>query len=373
MAITQLSDLVKVPNKFNEYLLQRITDKLTLVSKGIAVNDTEMAKLINGTPKGGRFIQTPFYKPLVGEDWTFGEGDENEQVATGVETGSDIATLLVRWHMWGATDLSRALGGTDPLGAIADLAADWWRQKEQGIYIAILKGVLGGALSSHLNDISGEATNNKIGVDATIDTKQLLGDSADSLGMVFMHSATYALLQKNQHITTEYDATLQVNINTYLGYEVAVDDSMPVYTYKVTESGTSGAIAITTDNIAQYQPLCASKLVAGTSYVVAEASKVYDTYFLGRGALRRADGMLMGLQGLETDRDKVKAEDVLIHRRCMAVHPNGFSWKIPTASNGKYPGSGLMFPNNVDLADPSNWTLTTDHKNVPIACLRHRL
>ena len=95
MAITQLKDLVKVPNKFNEYILQRITDKLTLVSKGVAVNDTEMAKLINGTPKGGRFIQTPFYKPLVGEDWTFGEGDENDQVATGVETGSDIATLLV--------------------------------------------------------------------------------------------------------------------------------------------------------------------------------------------------------------------------------------------------------------------------------------
>ena len=117
MAITQLSDLVKVPNKFNEYILERITDKLTLVSKGVAVNDTEMAKLINGTPKGGRFIQTPFYKPLVGEDWTFGEGDENEQTATGVETGSDIATLLVRWHMWGATDLSRALGVTSRNGA----------------------------------------------------------------------------------------------------------------------------------------------------------------------------------------------------------------------------------------------------------------
>lgn len=373
MAIVELKDLVQVPNKWNDYILQRITDKLTLVNKGIAVNDPVLSQIINGTPKGGRFIQVPFYKPLTGEDWTFGEGSENDETATGVETGSDIATLLVRWHMWGATDLSRALGGTDPLGAIADLASDWWRQKEQAIYLAVLKGVLGGALSSHLLDISGETTDNKIGVDATIDTKQLLGDSADSLGMVFMHSATYAHLQKNQNIETEYDATLQVKINTYLGYEVAVDDGMPVYTYETTESTTSGAIAITTANIAQYQPLCASKLVAGTSYVIASTNKIYDTYFLGTGALRRADGMLTGLKGIETDRDPVKAEDIFLHRRCLAVHPNGFSWKVPTTSNGKYPGSGRMFPGNADLADASNWTLTTDHKNVPIACLRHKL
>lgn len=371
MTITKLSNLQIVPDKWNDYTLQRITDKLALVRRGIVTSDPLLRQLINGTPKGGRFVQMPFVKPLSGDDWVFGEGDDNNQTATGIETGNCVATLLVRWHMWGDTDLSQVLGGIDPMAAVSNLVADWWAQKEQAIYLSILKGVLGHAIANHVNDVS-TSQNNSITVENTLNTKQRLGDSADSLGMVFMHSATYSQLQKNQDIQTEYDATLQINLNTYLGYEVVVDDGMPVYTYDVAESSTSGAIAITSDNIAQYQPMCAQKLTAGTSYVVAANQYTYDTYFLGRGALRREDGLPAGLIGVETDRDKVLAEDYLIHRRCMVVHPNGFSWRVPN-NNGKYANSGMYFPNNKDLADSSNWSLITDHKNIPIACLRHKV
>ena len=333
MAMTTLANMQIVPDKFSAYVLQRITDKLTLVRRGIASGNPVLAQLINGTPKGGRFIQMPYIKPLQGEDWIFGEGSENDQEATGIETGNGTATLLMRWHMWGDTDLSQALSGVDPMAAVGNLVGDWWLQKEQAIYLSVLKGILdptNGALKSHVNDVSaGEGEAAVISVSNTLDTKQALGDASDSLGMVFMHSATYTKLQKNQDIVTEYDATLQINIQTYLGYQVVVDDGMPV-----TEDG------------------------------------VYDTYFLGTGAIAREDGMVQGIVGVETDRDKVLANNYLIHRRCMVVHPNGFSWKVTT---GKYTHSGMLFPNNEDLADPTNWELIVDHKRVPIACLRHKI
>lgn len=332
MAITTLDKLQIVPHKFNSYVLQRITDKLTLVRRGIASGNPVLAQLINGTPKGGRFIEMPYVKPLTGDDWIFGEGDENNQEATGIETGNGTATLLVRWHMWGDSDLAQVLGGIDPMSAVGNLVGDWWLQKEQAIYLSVLKGILdptSGALKAHVNDVSAsEGEAGFISVGNTLDTKQALGDAAGSLGMVFMHSAVYTYLQKNQQIATEYDATLQINIQTYLGYQVVVDDGMPAN------------------------------------------EGVYDTYFLGAGAIARENGMPQGLVGVETDRDKVLANNYLIHRRCMVVHPNGFSWKVAT---GKYTNSKMMFPNNADLADPTNWTLIADHKNVPIACLRHKI
>jgi hypothetical protein len=336
MAITTLANLQIVPNKFSAYVLQRTTDKLTLVRRGIASGNPVLAQLINGTPKGGRFIEMPFIKPLTGEDYIFGEGDENDKEATGIETGNGTATLLMRWHMWGDSDLSHVLGGIDPMAAVGNLVGDWWAQKEQAIYLSVLKGILdptAGALKAHVNDVSaasGEAAH--ISVGNTLDTKQALGDAANILGMVFMHSAVYTHLQKNQQIVTEYDATLQINIQTYLGYQVVVDDGMPV-----TGEGVD---------------------------------RVFDTYFLGTGAFSREDGMPQGYVGTETDRDKVLANNYLINRRCMVIHPNGFSWKLPA---GKYTNSQMLFPNNADLADPTNWSLIADHKTVPIACLRHKI
>ena len=68
MAITSISDMQIVPNKFTEYTLQRTTEKSTLVRSGITVADARVAQLINGTPKGGNLIQMPFYYPLSGDE-----------------------------------------------------------------------------------------------------------------------------------------------------------------------------------------------------------------------------------------------------------------------------------------------------------------
>lgn len=327
MPITTISDMQIVPSKFAEYIITRTTEKSMLVRSGITMSDPTISQVINGTPKGGNLITMPYYKPLTGEDEVFGE----EEIGVDkISTDNEIATLLIRQRAWGDTDLSRVFGGSDPLAAIADLASDWWITREQAVMLSILKGILDpskGALKSHVLDVSAEeGTDCIIGVDNTLSAKQLMGDAADKLGLVFMHSATYTQLQKQQKIDTEYDATLQIKINYYLGYQVVIDDGMPA------------------------------------------AGGVYDTYFLGKGVFARNDGMPAGLIGVETDRNKRKAENILINRRALVLHPLGISWNAnATLSDGK------KYASNADLVKPANWTLKKDHKNIPIVALKHKL
>lgn len=330
MAVTSITNMITVPEKFSSYVLDRSTELNTMVKAGIASSDSVVGQLINGTPQGGRFIEIPAFNALEGEDDVFSESDVS---VSNVTTKSSHATLLMRQKAWGSTDLARVLGGADPMAAVGNLLADWWNSREQAIYLSILKGILdptSGALKDHVNDISaGSDAAANISDAATLDTKQLLGDHYASLGMVFMHSAVYTYLQKNGMITRNpiFDPSQSsVEMERYLGYRIMVDDGMPV------------------------------------------ADGVYDTYFLGTNAFIRQDGTPAGFIGTETDRDKLGAKDYLINRRCMIITPRGLSWN----TGATYP-DGIYYPTNTMLATPENWALATDAKKVPIACLRHKI
>lgn len=176
MPITTIADMQIVPPKFAEYIITRTTDKSMLVRSGITASDPTVSRVINGTPKGGNSIIMPYYKPLAGEDEVFGE---DEIGVDKIETDNEKATLLIRQKAWGDTDLSKVFGGSDPMAAIADLAADWWIIREQAAMMSVLKGILDpakGALKGHVLDVSAAAgAGCIIGVDNTLDAKQLMG------------------------------------------------------------------------------------------------------------------------------------------------------------------------------------------------------
>ena len=330
MAITTIANMQIVPEKFSKYVIDRSTALNTLVSAGIASPDATVAQLINGTPEGGRFIQLPMWNPLEGEEDVFGEQD----VSVGdITTKEARATLLMRQRAWGSTDLAHVLGGADPMGATIQLISDWRNAREQQIYLSIMKGIFAtdGALKDHVSDISiltGDAA--CISREATLDTKQLLGDHYKALGMVFMHSATYTYLQKKELILRQpwvNPVGETVEIETFMGYRVIVDDGMPAI------------------------------------------DGVYDTYFMGKNCFIRQDGTPQGFVGTETDRDKIGAKNYLINRWCQIIHPRGLSW----VNEGEYLNPDHKYPSNADLEVASNWKLVVDHKKVGLACLRHKL
>ena len=327
---TTIESMVTIPEHFSKYVVDRTTELNTFVNSGIASPDATVAQLINGSPEGGRFIYLPSFNPLDGDDEVFGEDDVS---IGGIDTKEAKATLLMRQKAWGSTDLAHVLSGADPMGAIAQLIADWRNTKEQAIYLSILKGLFAsnGALKDHVNDISAKTGEEAyISNNATLDTKQLLGDHYASLGMVFMHSAVYTYLQKNGMIsrTPIFDPSKSpIEMEEYLGYRIKVDDAMPV------------------------------------------ADGVYDTYFLGKNSFIRQDGTPKGFIATETDRDKLGAKNILIHRWCQIITPRGLSWK----SDGVYTNDKAKYPANVDLANAANWELATDHKKVALACLKHKI
>lgn len=331
MAVTTIANMQIVPEKFSQYVIDRTTALNTLVGAGIATPDAKVAQLINGMPEGGRFLQIPMWNPLEGEEDVFGEQD----VSVGnITTKEARVTLLMRQRAWGSTDLAHVLGGADPMGAVGQLIADWRNTREQQIYLSIMKGIMNptdGALKEHVNDISGGAGEAAyISRESTLDTKQLLGDHYKTLGMVFMHSATYTYLQKKELILRQpwvNPAGETIEIETYMGYRVVVDDGMPVH------------------------------------------GDVYDTYFMGGGAFIRQDGSPEGFIGTETDRDKIGAKNYLINRWCQIIHPRGLSW----VSEGNYINPDHKYPANADLEVASNWGLAVDHKKVALACMRHKL
>lgn len=327
---TTIESMVTIPEHFSQYVVDRTTALNTFIKSGIASPDNNVAQLINGTPEGGRFIYLPSFNPLSGESEVFGEEDVT---IGGIDTKEAKATLLIRQKAWGSTDLAHVLSGADPMAAIAQLLVDWRNTEEQKVYLSILKGLFatGGALISHLNDISAaEGEKAFISDNATLDTKQCLGDHYASLGMVFMHSAVYTYLQKNKMLTTApiFDATqTPIEIQTYLGYRIIVDDGMPAN------------------------------------------EGVYDTYFLGKNSFIRQDGTPKGFVPTETDRDKLGSKNVFIHRWCQIIHPRGLSWK----SEGTYTNPKHKYPDFVDLEKAANWELATDAKKVSIAALRHKI
>lgn len=331
MAITTIAEMQLVPEKFSAYVTEKTTEKSAMVNAGIASADAVVGQLINGTPNGGRFITIPAWQPLDAstEEDVFGE---DEVSVGGITTANSRATLLMRQKAWGDTDLARVLGGADPMAAIINQMADWRNQREQKIYLAILKGIFANAIKEHVNDISTASGDAAVISDgAVLDTKQTLGDAYGSLGMAFMHSATYTHLQKKGLITRNpiFDpAQSAIEMERYLGYRIVVDDGMPV----------NGG--------------------------------VYDTYLIGANAFIRQDGTPAGFVGTETDRDKFTGKNYLINRWCQIIHPRGFSW-VP--NEGDTLDSGKYFAANSDIEKAANWKLSTHHKKVPIACLRHKL
>ena len=316
MAVTKIADVV-VPELFTPYVIERTAEKSRILQSGIAVANPKLNELVTA---GGVTMQMPFWKDLQGDDEVL--SDETPLTPHKIGSGKDIAALLMRGNAWGANDLAGALAGDDPMDAIVDLVADYWARKEQKTLLSVLKGVFANAaMADHVLDRSTEGIEGGV----ILDGKQLLGDAADQLQAVMMHSATYTELQKQKAI--EYKEVVDPNGNniqipTYMGYSVVVDDSMP------------------------------------------KEGDVYTTYLFAKGVIGRGEGTPVSMVSTETDRDSLAGEDYLINRRAFVLHPFGIKWK------GTPEG---VTPSNEELANGENWERVYESKNIGLVAIKHRL
>ncbi|MGB6080228.1 MAG: major capsid protein [Xanthobacteraceae bacterium] len=320
MAATKLEDVI-VPEIFNPYVIERTAELSALWQAGIVstVSDISLGE-------GGSTVQMPFWQDLTGDDQVL--DTSTDLTVEKISASKDVAVVNGRALVYGATDLSGALAGDDPMRAIGDLMADKWARQMQKVVINVLNGAMGamGDESKNTLDISGlSGAAAVLDSDAFIDALGTLGDAEGKIQALAVHSATHRLMKKQGLIETIPPEDGKEEISLYQGKRVIVDDGMPVST--------------------------------GT----------YTTYLFGAGAIGYAEGAPKTPS--ETQREGLKngGEEYLINRRHFVLHPRGIKWD---------PGSGVPAkdtPSNTELAAKANWTRVYESKNIRIVRLVHKI
>lgn len=337
-----MADLTKImdtitPEIYNTYMQQYTAEKSAFVQSGICVNDPRVGGNITN---GGLLVHMPFWNDLSGADEVLKDGDT--ELTTGKITASkDMACVMYRGRAWKVNELAAVTSGDDPLKALMSKIASYWIRREQTVLISVLNGLFGtqthdsaevkGTLvDTHLNDISGgTGAAAKISGGVILDTKQLLGDASDRVKALAMHSAVFTALQKQQLIEYISEASNpNIRIPYYLGYRIAaVDDGLPV-------DGTG-------------------------------ANAIYTTFLFGDGAIGRNEGTPKALTSYETDREKLKGNDIIITRRAMTMHPYGVKFTDAQTIG--------ITPSNEELSDVRNWSKVYETKNIGLLALKHKI
>lgn len=335
MATTRLTDVI-VPEVFYPYMVLRTKERGAIFQSGILRPDANLSKFLSG---GGRTANVPFWKDLADDGSFIGSDDPSELITHGkIAAGKDVAARQVRTKSWSSMRLSGVLAGDDPQRAIANLVADWWIRELNGILVSSLSGVRADNVANDsgdmVNDVSvttGTPTaDNLISAEAILDTKQTMGDAAEDLSTLVLHSAVYTNLQKQNLIDFIPDARGEVRFPTYLGYRVVVSD-----TVEVIDNGGGNP--------------------AG-----------YVTYLVATDALAFNEQPMMTSPNVEVERKPDQGNgvggDILYTRRQFVMHPYGIAWQDNTVAG--------EFPTNAELETAANWDrVYPERKQVGISYL----
>ena len=313
--LTQVSDIV-VPRIFTPYIQQLTEEKARLVQSGIMTRNPLLDGLLAG---GGKTFDVPSFRDLDNdaenvsgdaaadiqvasfENGTPLDANRQDAVPKKIQTATEVAVRLIRNQSWSSADLAADLAGTDPLSAIAGRVSYYWTRRLQAAFVSTMNGVIADNTANNAGDythsVAGAAYNAGVtdfSAEAFLDATLTMGDSMEDLVAVMVHSVVYNRMQKNNLIDFIPDARGEVNIPTFLGREVIVDDGMP------------------------------------------RSGNVYDTWIFGRGAI--AYGVGSPKVATEVHRMPLAGngggEEVLTNRVMWTIHPTGHAYVGSGSPNG---------------------------------------
>lgn len=332
---TRVSDVI-VPEVFTPYMQVLTEEKSRLVQSGLLARSEALDNLLAG---GGITFQVPSFRDLdndadrvstdtsvpfagpydsSGATVALPSGQAFPPNPNKIQTLKEIAVRLNRNNSWSTTDLAAILAGADPMEAIANRVAAYWVRRLQAAFIATWNGVIADNAANdsgdYINDISGSGFIDGVtnfSAEAFLDAAQTMGDSQEDLVAVAVHSVVYNRMQKNNLIDFIPDARGEINIPTFLGREVIVDDGLP------------------------------------------RTGSVYDTWLFGAGATQ----MGVGTPPVATEVERKAGggngggQDVLYSRVMWTIHPTGHAW-VGTAGDGGPANSGTGAS---DLDEAASW------------------
>ena len=333
MAVVQLAD-VYVPEPFEADVDEKAIELNAFLASGIMVTSPKLSGMAT---VGGSSGDLPFFNNLN----TAQEPDYTNATPADLSVPQKIDSGLAKYRLasmhgsWSTMDLARELALRDPLAAIIAKVGGWWATQKEKRVIQSSMGILadnvandgGDMLYSIATDAVGApAAAELVSAEAVLTAKQTMGDHAESLAAIAMHSVVFTRLQIQQLIDYIPSARAEVLIPTYLGYRVIVDDSMPA--------------------------------IAGVNRIT------YTTILYALGAIDHGDGM----PEIPSEMERIAGagngggQDIIHSRSSDIIAPFGFTWTDTTIV-----GQSATL---AELADATNWNRVRDRKNIGIAFLQ---
>lgn len=313
MALTTIADLVQTP-MFAEYFNRQMLDQSVLFRSGIAVRDPVIARRCEAAASG-KTVTLPFFNTLdsAGDDEILEE--DKALTPEKIDADTDVAVICRRGKAFGATDLSADLSGEDPMAVIAAQLMGYWNRMHQKRLVSVLNGVFGRNAAADDSSLVLDLSANTMGKTDIMLGAQKLGDRKLELTAVAMNSAVETYLSGLDVNASLYRASDgPATLARYNGRDIIVDDNMP------------------------YNP----------------STGVATIYLFGRGAV--AYNPVPEKVMFETDREKLKGNDLLISRTASIIHLRGYKWNGSAAKDGG--------PSNTELSTASNWLRVYDPKEI---------
>jgi hypothetical protein len=337
MATVQLSNVIDV-KVFQDLDAVNSPEKTVFYESGIVVRNS----LLDGlATQAGRVAELPFWNDIDPTSVPNLSTDNPANVASpdNVVQGSQICRKAFLNKGWSASDLASEVAmGARAMEHIRARVDNYWTRQFQRRVISTAKGLLADNVAANSGDmrinIAAEATGSvtaatKFNRDAFVESVYTMGDSADGLKVMAVHSATMALMVKNDDIVYIPDSKGELSIPTYLGVRVVVDDSMPV------RAGTTSGF-------------------------------VYTSMIFGAGAFGYGDGV--PLNPVEVERQAAQGNgagiETLWTRKTWILHPFGYK-DTGTPSATSY--------SLAELEAATTWQRVIPRKLVPLAFIDHNV
>ena len=300
--------------------------KTPIIASGIVQQDSSIMDLIG---EKGNVATIPIYKPLdaneSGMEPLNNDGLTNN---TPVEISGDKQTcmLIQRMKAFKAKDFTKELTGADPMTLIRNKIAGYYAQVWEIELMNIAKAVLGVAgLSGHVLDLATESKEIEAGT--IYDAEQAaLGDMAEGLGLIVMHSAIYTQYKKMNMV--EFD---KYTVNGVIKQEI----TLPTI---------AGKHVLVTDNF-------------------TKEDTTYLTYLFGEGAFLSCDKTNYENQ-YTTDYDPETSAGIekFYTKQGKVLHPNGLSLAVDNIAKES--------PTKTELGTVANWSLKYNAKNVKMGLIK---
>jgi hypothetical protein len=335
---TQLADIIQ-PSAFTAYLVENSLLSTALYQSGVAIPNGEIASQLGA---GAESFTVPFWNDLpdVEADIT----NDNPAILSTpqkVTAAKQIVRKSFVHASWSEMSLASELSGSSALERVQSRVQAYWDRQWEKRLIASLMGVLysnvannGGDMVLDVHSLAGTVTlpgtnitvpANKFNGLSVINTALTLGDKLSDCKAVAMHSAIYAEALANNEIQFFKPSDNSLQIPTYKGMAVIVDDNLT--------TATAG---------------------------------VYVTILFGPGAVGYA--VAPPRTGFGTELWRVPSAGnggglTELHSRFdVAFHPLGFAFSGASVAG--------VSPTQAELALPANWTRAySQRKSVPLAFL----